>query len=326
MAFAERSRFHRGPGWIAACCLLVLCVPEAQSGVIMKKDGTSISGAFEAAQSIKLLTSSGEISVRLSDVKWMAGSDLRKLRVAGMKTLLSGTLLDPELTIQRIDKDKKKPTSIPAAEIVFLFGGDVDLSKTSELRIEEYGGDMRVLSYSKSKRSAKLAVTLIPENWRGDIQIMKPSYRERMSNREEFSIGFVLRADAGTKAGLEKMATDPSADRPRLTFEYIFEGGKGQASGPIEIKLEKDNAASAESYQQTLTKSFGTPFYMEIPGRRPSGAIGDVGRPQQIQEVSGSGYFNLHIDSGTERLANGQLEIVKTMSNVLRLPIALEKR
>ncbi len=313
MALREKKQFHQVPGWIAACCLLVFCVSNAQGAVIVKKDGTSISGVFEAEQSIKLLTSSGETSIRLSDIKWMAGSDLRRLRVSGMKSLLSGTLGDPELKIQRIDKDKKKPTSIPAGEIVFLYGGDVDLSKTSEIRIEEYGGDIRVLFYSKSKKNARLSVTLIPENWQGDIQIVKPIYRERMSNREEFTIGLVLKADAGTKASLEKMATDTNAERLSLSVEYVFEGGKSQSSGAIEIKLERDKTAPAESYQQNLTKSLGKPFYMEMNG-------------QVVHEASGSGYFNLYIGSGIERLANGQIEIAKTMSNVLHLPITLEKR
>ncbi|HEY7544693.1 MAG TPA: hypothetical protein VID27_07415, partial [Blastocatellia bacterium] len=119
----KKKQFHRRLGWIAAWCLLAFLATDAQGAVVVKKDGTSISGVFEAEQSIKLLTSSGETSIRLSDIKWMAGSDLKKLRVSGMKSLLTGTLRDPELTIQRIDKDKKKPTSIPASEIVFLYGG-----------------------------------------------------------------------------------------------------------------------------------------------------------------------------------------------------------
>ncbi len=312
MTPGEKKQFHQVPGLIAAWCLLALCVSDAQGAVIVKKDGTSISGDFEAEQSIKLLTSSGETSIRLSDIKWMAGSDLRRLRVSGMKSLLAGTLSDPELTIQKIDKDKKKPTSIPTGEIAFLYGGDVDLNKTSEMRIEEYGGEIRVLLYSKSKKKARLLVTLIPENWQGDIQIMKPSYRESLSNREEFTLGIMLRADAGAKASLEKMTTGANAERLSLSVDYLFEGGKSRSSGPIEIKLERDKTASAESYQQQLTKNLGKPFYMEMNG-------------QVVHEISGAGHFYLYIDSGIERLANSQVEIIKTMSNVFRLPINLAK-
>jgi hypothetical protein len=279
----------------------------------MKKDGTSISGAFAAEQSVTLLTSSGETSIKLSDLKWMAGSEVWKLRVSGMKTLLSGTLRETELTIQRMDKDKKKPTSIPTAEIVFVFGGEVDLNKTSELRIDEYGGDMRVLFYSNPKRKAKLEVTLIPENWNGGIQIMNPSYREKMSNREEFTIDMMLQADALTKANLEKMTSDPKAERLMITMNYIFEGGNSLASSPLDLKLERDNTASVEKYRQALRQSLGKPFYMEMNG-------------QVLQDASGSGYFNLYIDTGRERLADGQLQITKTLSNVFHLPITLEKR
>jgi hypothetical protein len=311
MTLKKTKKFHQVLICVAAACVLVLLVSEARSAIIMKNDGTYISGVFDREQSITLQTSAGETSIKLSEVRWMAGSDPRKLRVSGLKTLLMGTLRDAQLTIQKVDKDKKKPISIPASEVAFLFGGDVDLDKTSEIRIEESGGDMRVLSYSKAKRKSKLEITLIPENWQGDIQMTEPSYREHMSNRDEFTITMMVRVGASTKADLDKMTSDPKAEHPSINLDYVFQGGKYWVTGPLELKLERDKTASMESYQQKLTKSFGKPFYMEFGNR-------------VVHETSGSGFLNLYVNFGTESLASGQLHITKTLSNVLRLPITLE--
>ncbi len=298
---------------LAVLCILVLLVSDAQGAVIMKKDGTALSGAFEPEQSITLMTPKGESSVKLSDIRWMAGGNLMKLRVSGTKDLLSGTIREAELIIQKIDKNKKKPISISTSEIAFLFADDADLEKTEEIRIEESGGNMRVMLYSKAKRKAKLEITLLPENWDADIQITKPTYPERTGSRDEFKVGLLLEASPATKTVVDKMLSEPKAEGLTLCLDYIFQGGKSWVSSPLDAKLERDKAAAVESYKQELTHSFGKPFYMDM------GSMG-------THETTGSGYLNLYIQSGKEHLASGQLEITKTLSNVLHLPITIEKR
>jgi len=296
-----------------AASLLLLGISEAGAAVVVKKDGSGVAGTFDSAATITLTTASGDVSVKLSDVRWMAGSDIRRVRVAGTKALLVGTLRDAQLVLQTTNKGKVKPLAIPAAEVVFLFNGDVDLGKTGKVRIEEGGGDTRVLFYSRSGRGTKLSVTLLPENWQGNLQISKPIYRERMSNREKLEVGFTVEADAPTYADLAKIGAAPEAARIECGMAYIFTGGSGFASGPAELKLERDKTATEERYVQQYTYGFGQAFYMEMGGR-------------VISQVSGSATFFLYLHTGEESLAGGQVRIGKTMSNVLRLTMTVDNR
>jgi hypothetical protein len=171
---------------------------------------------------------------------------------------------------------------------------DVNLEKIESL----------VMPSNQTKNSKKFKVSLLIDNWEGNIMLSKPVYPQKIPINSSLSITFDIQAD-----------TDLYADIDKKGYK-LYAVGYYQST---DFKQKKDlinyfwSAALSDIRKDTMSVKFGS-FALE--------------------DVWGSGKIYLFIISAPsnsipefeESFGAGNLMIQRTVSNVLELPITIEKQ
>ena len=316
------------------------------SALIMKDDGTSMNCIVDSEQAIKIKTSSGEITLKLNDINWIAGDakGIKRVRTLNKYNLIIGEVDKKEIQVKKGDDN----LLISPSTIIFFYHSDIDLETVGTLEIEEYdSGSFIATSYAKKDNSKEFKVRLFPENWEGNIIISNPSYdKKELLSKSSLTIAIDIQGDNGLFADISKKADILSiAIRYRVTFDdthnlhssltniksYAYHDSLEDDRDyylrfnkyykyfftVISYQLNKVNGLpNSIDKKARIAKYFSHPFY-----ERDSSL-----RYRVENEVYGNGFLYLYFfphDNKTEELGEGNLEINKTVSNILRLPITI---
>lgn len=267
--------------------------PSMWGAIIMTDDGNTLNYFVDGEQSIKINTPKGVSVVKFKDVIWMAGKGNKKIRLSSNSIadkIIGGTTEDIEV------KKGVETKSLSSEQIIFFYNGDIDLEGAGKLVLEEFNG-IWTLSTFTTGDTEKLKIELLPENWEDIIKISNPIYPNKVSSSSCLNIEFntevetpFLYKDMKLLLMLKLTATGGS-----LTTGRLF-----KSKGDL---LKHRNSVCLPIHMTSFMMHGGVEFV-------------------------GNGHFMLYIigDQGKEVLGNGNLEIIKTMSNVLSLPITIEKK
>ncbi len=91
---------------------------SAYGSMIMFEYGTSMNCTLDSNQLIKVKTSSGkEVAIKISDIRWMAGQDIKRFRLRNKTELVTGEILyKKEIDV----KEGEKTYSISLDNITFF--------------------------------------------------------------------------------------------------------------------------------------------------------------------------------------------------------------
>jgi hypothetical protein len=281
---------------LSSICPL-LC-SDSWGATIMKDDGTSINCAIDGEQSITIKTSSGEsLVVKLLDIFWMAGGDKKRIRLnSSRKDLIVGEIQQSEIKINKGGEN----TFISPRNIVLYWQGDVDLKNIGYLEIIEFADE--VIVEKRSRSAKKLIIHLLPQNWEGNMQISNAKYSKKLSTRSDLDITFSIQGNN-------------SLNKDRAIGFAAFLKGFERSGTSIQYYpfKEESEVLQAEGVARLL--------YL-------------FHSPLDNDKIWGNGYIYFYLIPDpnpksksriVERLGEGNLIIEKTLSNVLKLPISVEK-
>ncbi len=293
---------------ISILIVFYLCIYSSSWGaLVMKDDGSALNlSFFDAQQTIRVKTSSGESTIKLGNIEWIAGSDKKRIRLSKKNELVIGEIQKEEIKMKKGEED----VLIFPEHIIFFYNIDVDLEKVGSLKIEEYekkgvGKLITTTSYDRTDQNKMFKVVLLPENWGGNIKFSNPIYANKLSTRSDLEITFDIQGDS-------TLISEEINKKGGMVLYYEFKE-KGKGSGALSQSLRlyswKDSKYIYNNITKTISLTYNSPFYV---------GLGD--------EYYGNGNMYLFIKKGEDEiLGNGNLSIVQTISNVLFLPITVEK-
>lgn len=275
----------------------------AWPAIVMRGDGVSLECTVDGEQAILVKTSSEERTIKFKNIVWMAGQDLKRVRISGDRKTVSGEVRNNIINIKCTAGDM----SIPLQDMVFYHKEDVDLKKTEGMRIEEYDGTSSTETFPKTERSGTFKVTLMPEYWEGGIEISEPAYPKEVSSKDDVVIDLWVKGDGNAYKNLAEKT-------PMLKFGFRFEGyiyRRMEHVGTI-----KGNAVNTN--------------YVDFAAQRDSNIIkGEVLKrikltlKEPFKDFSSVKHAYLFVTGfmQTEEFARGNLKVDRTCSNVLKLDL-----
>jgi hypothetical protein len=272
------------------------------SAIVMKSDGVIFGCTVDGEQTVIVKTSSEERRIKFKNIIWMAGEDVKRMRISGEKGTVSGEVgktIDIKCASGEILKFPK--------DIIFFHKEDFDFKNLGGIKIEEYDGTSSTETLPKTERNGSFKVTLMPENWEGDIEISNPIYPKEVSSKENVAIDLWVKADGNVYSNLSSKAA-------MLRFGFRFEGYiyrqiehvgtiKGNAinTNYIEFPIQGDSFVNKDEPLMRIKLTLKEP----------------------MKDYSSVNQAYLFVSSylQTEELGRGNLKIDRTCSNVLKLDL-----
>ena len=271
--------------------LLVALSTPAWAALVMTQDGTSTDCIFDSTQVLKIQTDRGDASLQIMQIVWMAGRDPVRVRLDDGR-LLTGTFAsDAEIRY----KTDTGTTTLQLNTIAFYYRESVDLHKVGRLVIEEWNGGVGRVTTSPGDANGTLKVELVPENWDSNLEISKPVYQTKVANTSAFRISFTANS------------TNPDTylDKELRLALRITGFGKQSVTSTMRWPFKNKGTALAVANTVDLPKSVFSSAFVQF---------------------SGTGVILAFVISFPETeatYAGGNLVVVRTLSNVLPLPITI---
>lgn len=323
--------------------LFVGNISSAWAVLIMTDDGMSSDCIIDDAASIKVKSSPEEIIVYLKDIRWMAGANEKRIRLINRNELIIGDIDD-----KMECKKEKESLLLPLRQILFFYYGKVDLDKIKELMIREYDdkdnrSNIDVVSYSnfferikvsrfigpgynettsnterkntKSSHIGNLKVQLLPMNWEGKAKISSP-FR---ANKPDFQMEFCLQ---GHSFGVFSKVGG------NIFFNCDDKGKIYSVIATAQLQ-NKSNIPGSNSEERSLLRI--DPRFLESKPSATNNVFLNFGNPFNVfsDRCYGDSVLFLFItadfNENTLELGEGNLLIYRTVSNVLKVPVGVEK-
>lgn len=314
-------------------CLTVIC--SAKGAVIVKTDGTSIGCTIDGDQQLRIKTPSREFTVKLNEIFWIVGRDMRRIRLLGEGESLKGEIAKEDIKIQRSGEG----SLISTEDIVFLYNKDItapddihteELGSINIIEYDEYDGGAiikggcKVAAFDKTEHRRGLRVSVLVNNWEGGIKIARPVYPGKITSGSSLTITFDIQGDDDLYANLSRKANDLYALVYYRSFQDQEEATVGRGQLATLSKMVELLPASRD-----IVKSIS----VELP-------------PVAFRDVHGSGEFYLCIvklsyfdviksmedrtpgPSEEEIFGSDKRDFVavkRTVSNILKLPLTVEE-
>jgi hypothetical protein len=269
----------------------------AWGALVMKKDGSTMNVSFDPQQTITVKTSSGELTVKLTDIIRMAGADIKRIRAISKSTPIVGEILAPKIKMKKGEED----ILFLPTDIIFFDSDNIDLEKVGRIEIIEHEGISTAIQWAKAPESKGLTVSLLAENWDGNIKLSQPKYDKEITSRSNFGVSVDIEGYT-----LPSSVTDNPGDMAMTVYVKVMGSGPSTfASVPLSWPLVK-------AQKSTITLNYGHLFYKE------------ASRYAKGWESYGKGHIYLYLrrnEEGKLSLGGGNLTVHRTVSNILALPI-----
>lgn len=82
---------------LTVICLCIFSSSSAWGAFIMKEDGSSLNVSFGTQQTVRVKTSGGESIVKLKNILWLAGTNIKSIRLKDKSKLLIGEIDEKEI-------------------------------------------------------------------------------------------------------------------------------------------------------------------------------------------------------------------------------------
>jgi hypothetical protein len=285
--------------------------PEGEQILILMSDGTS--AVFKPGkQPLKIRTASGESEVPLSKIVYVYRG---KARLHSGQGIISGEVLDSLISLPTEEGDTKP---ISAAEILFLSGVKAEPLGKAITRLEIIVADGKV---TKNVLAPATASTRHDEPNKpsaatsalSSVVILDEYWEDRLYTLSNLSYGEVVKKAAQTFHGppfpveCDVVTHQEFAPEPLMTiFLVSAETGRGVRMG----QSCRPTVAGSASLVKGLKKRTKEDFGMCLRG------------------IEGSGEVYLFVEASGPREVKKKalctVELYKTVSNVLRLPVQFE--
>jgi hypothetical protein len=220
---------------------------------------------------------------------------------------------------------------VPFRDVGFMARADMASGVPPNARIGtlfvlEANGSVEMISELVVKNPNRLMqVTLAPERWAGDVLVASPVYARTTQNDRNFDVQIEMRG-AGSYLNLRASADQLAANL--LFIALPFRQKETPTAGNMVTTYLQPLAAalpSTDAEAKAVAVDFAQPFRTDTYGQ---------GKIQQIY-YTGEGYAFVSLirlnrtSSGRsafyDQFFNGRLEVLRTVSNVLKLPVTVEK-
>lgn len=220
----------------------------------------------------------------------------------------------------------------------FFYKDDLDIGKIFLFELFEFEKDNKILSTSKKSslteetdKSNSLSVLLLPTNWAGQLKVSKLHFPEKLVSNSNLDLNFAIQ-------GLNNLSDDVLFFNLLVPMDIIH----GNFKIDIEIsnlnnklKLSKRSYVSKFSRQisecfspkATSSVSLISPFfYKSTPFYNTSKNI----LTYDFEEIYGSTDIYIYLTQKNIKptklgKANNNLTIIETLSNVVSVPVNIEK-
>jgi len=342
--------------FISMVCLGIVSYPSSPlAAILMNVDGSCADLVLRREGKISLLvgTEKTEKKIRLDDLVWAAGGEEKKFRVRGHKELLIGTIVG-EIPAIIAGAD----TFLTHNSFVFLFNKDVKASEMNRLVVYEHDGTVDIIRSVDNKGGKYMTVSFLPEKWYNGATLSSPIYEKNLASDSNMKIKVTVKGNSGKQIqelselqlcmnytyaidtevgynGIEAYASSKYSGimkimpfenkRTHFRNEYDMIGSYYFAAASVPINnivhcsptnnshvVISKSRIEKNSLVQNIDVEYSHPFDDMMLGK-----------------MRGNGSLYLYMISPEKNLSvdyfcEGRLEVFKTASNVLKIPISIK--
>ena len=290
--------------------------------IALKSDGTSVRGLADPNDGFVVRTSTGDQSVRLRDLTWMVhAQDEARIRTGDSNDLITGPLRESSFRITT----SARTESIALPALAFIARSDLDPAVPVQGRVgvlfvlESIDGVGIISEIVSASNDTSMQVFVVPQRWVGEIDISHPAYPRAVPSDRDLTMSIDVRG-AGTYRNVRGSADE-------LAVSCFFMAMRGRTpfagnSGWASLRPLADSLPSEEMQPKPVEIRFFQPFQIDTQAARTT----FTGEGHAFVAIVRLDRAHLGDRAGTfDRFANGRLEVLRTASNVLKLPITVTK-